>query len=181
MEEPADKERFPGSRFLHCPPGFTFLVLFFPLVTSAKSILAVRRRGKRASVVSEFTQSDVPFLHKGRGPSRSPSNVFFHTLPPPPAISFLLSPRVANPAFSPEHSSCILESFTHPVKLSLICSPSHSLAGMRAFQSAEGPQFDVPTPWHPARGSQKSNEISAVSQHNLITTTQMHCLDAEFH
>ena len=151
MEEPADKERFLSRRaFFYPPPGFHISCTFLPLVSSEKpkSILAVRLRGKKkASVVSEFTQSDVPFLWQRGAPTRSPPECLSHALPPPPAIPPLSTWRESRLPLSVFSCRSLCAS-THPVTPSLICSPVHFLAGIRAFRLQRGAPANLVSSLH---------------------------------
>ena len=184
MQEPDDKERFLSCPpFFYSPPGFTFLVLFFPwsgLKSQSQSWL-LDRGEKRASVVSELTQSDVPFLwHRGvpHGPLQ---NVFPTYSPPtPPHQLFLLCPRGVDHidlwAFSPV-DPCVS---THPV-MSLICPPVHFLDGMQAFRLQRGtpanlsPHTMAPEGLTEAQRNQCCESIRRPSPPNCIR------LGAEFH
>lgn len=109
-----------------------------------------------------------------RGPSRSPSECLSTHCPPPPAISAL---STSSESRLPLSILQILESFYSTCQVVLICSPSTPLAGMRAFQLQRGLLLMSLTPLAP-EGSQKSNEISAVSPGHRSPPPKCICLDA---
>ena len=151
MEEPADKERFLSRPpFFYPPPGFTFLVLFFPWsALKSRSQSWLLGRGEKKSKCSFRIHTIRCSISLAKGGSHTfPSGMSFpHTAPPPPAISPLSTWSESRLPLSVLSCRSLCVS-THPVTLSLICSPVHFLAGMQAFLLQRGARANLVSSLH---------------------------------
>ena len=151
MEEPADKERFLSRPpFFYPPPGFTVLVLFFPwsALKSRSQSWLLGRGGKKKQVWFQNSHNQMfHFSGKGGLPHGPLRNVFPTHCPPPPAISPLSTWRESRLPLSVLSCRSLCAS-THPVTPSLICSPVHFLAGIRAFRLQRGAPANLVSSLH---------------------------------
>ena len=183
MEEPADKERFLSRPpFFYPPPGFTFLVLFFPWsALKSRSQSWLLGRGEKKSKCSFRIHTIRCSISLAKGGSHTfPSGMSFpHTAPPLP---FLLSPRGANHAFLWVFSP--VDPCVFPLTLSrcrLFVHLSTSWLECKLFYCREGlvliwcPHSMAPEGLTEAQWNHCCGSIRRSPPPNCV------CLDAEFH